>query len=225
MKVRPARRSAEEVSAIMSKVRSRDTTPEVVLRKALWSKGLRYRLYSSDLPGKPDIVVPSKGLAIFVDGDYWHGGQWSRRHLVSLEEQFSETDSKSYWLKKIRKNMERDCSTTAALLSDGWTVLRFWESEIKKNLEGCVEIALAACENPTHATSLSQLPNRTFAEFFAGIGLVRLALERQGWTATYANDLDTKKQEMYENHFQDANSHFHLQDIHEWPIELAQQIC
>lgn len=212
MKNQPAKRTATEISTIMRKVRGRDTSPEVALRKALWSRGLRYRLYTSELPGKPDIVIPSKRLVVFVDGDYWHGGQWRRRNLASLEDQFPATSSKSYWLKKIRRNMHRDCSATFALLSDGWTVLRFWESEIKKDLESCVESVVLTASDGAQQTRLSLLPSRTFAEFFAGIGLVRLALERQGWTVAYANDLDPKKKEMYDTNFQD--SHLHLQDVH-----------
>ena len=215
MKTQIQCRPERNVSEIMGKVRSRDTTPEVTLRKALWAKGLRYRICSTNLPGKPDIVLPSHRLAIFVDGDYWHGGQWSRRNLQSLEQQFAQVKTKDYWLTKIRKNMQRDCRSTTVLLSEGWKVLRFWESDIKKNLDLCVETALHAATNGTTSSPFSLLPRRTFAEFFAGIGLVRIALERQGWGIAYANDIDPKKQEMYEAHFQDTHSHFHLSDIHD----------
>ncbi len=220
MKSSTARRTESEISAIMKKVRSRDTKPEVVFRKALWAEGLRYRLCASDLPGKPDIVAPSKRLAVFVDGDYWHGGQWRRRNLACLEEQFTKTgQARNYWLNKIRRNMERDCSATAALISDGWTVLRFWESDIRNNLDECVNMTLKAADRKPGPSPLAILPQKTFAEFFAGIGLVRVALERQGWSVAYANDLDPKKKEMYEGHFQDTEPHFHLADIHEIPAD------
>ncbi len=149
---------ADYISSVMAKVRSQDTQPEKILRKALWAMGLRYSLHSAKLPGKPDIVFPSKRLVIFVDGDYWHGGQWSRRRLTSLEEQFSNTRSQDYWLKKIRRNMNRDCVVTAALLSDGWRVLRFWESQIMKNLDHCIQITLDAvrnCDNKAFVFSAS----------------------------------------------------------------------
>ncbi|MBM4327120.1 MAG: DNA mismatch endonuclease Vsr, partial [Deltaproteobacteria bacterium] len=206
-------RSSEEISNIMRRVRSRNTTPELAFRQALWAKGLRYKLHHGELPGKPDIVFPAKRLAVFVDGDYWHGGQSVRRNLASLEEQFSKSQSISYWLEKIRGNMNRDCVSTARLLASGWRVLRFWASEIEKNLDRCVEMTLAAARNEIPPTPLAHLPYKTFAEFFAGIGLVRMALERQGWTVAYANDVDPKKKEMYDTHFQEE-SLFHLGDIH-----------
>ena len=105
-------RSDTEVSAIMRKVHSRDTTPEMAFRKALWARGVRYNVCPADMAGKPDIVIPSRRLAIFIDGDFWHGGQWQRRGLATLEDQFRETKTRSYWLRKIRRNIQRDCRTT-----------------------------------------------------------------------------------------------------------------
>src|SRR2546426_692054 len=133
----------------MRRVRSSDTTPELLFRKALWRKGLRYAICKTELPGKPDIVLPSRRIAIFIDGDLWHGGQWERRGKLALEEQFQVTVSKEYWLQKIRGNMERDARSTHTLLVSGWTVLRFWESEIQRNLDGCVETTLKVIENGT----------------------------------------------------------------------------
>src|SRR5215469_16746998 len=97
-------RGPEEISAIMRKVRGRDTTPELRLRQALWARGLRYRVEADNLPGKPDIVFPTARLAVFVDGDFWHGAQWRKRRKASLEEQFtrSKPESRAYWLTKIR---------------------------------------------------------------------------------------------------------------------------
>src|SRR5690348_3712071 len=110
-------RSHAEISAIMRKVHSRDTSPEMTFRKALWARGVRYNVCPDDVAGKPDIVIPSRRLAIFIDGDFWHGGQWQRRGLATLEDQFRETETKrkSYWLRKIRRNIQRDCRNTAAL--------------------------------------------------------------------------------------------------------------
>jgi DNA (cytosine-5)-methyltransferase 1 len=205
----------------MKKIRGRDTVPEVTFRKALWARGLRYRVCPPHLAGKPDVVLPSSRVAIFVDGDFWHGGQWRRRNLRALEDQFKNTSSRAYWLRKIRRNMRRDFERTAILLSEGWTVLRFWESEIRNDLERCVEMTIrtvngnADTTNGTSGSTLSLLPRRTFAEFFAGIGLVRMALERQGWSAAFANDIDPKKREMYEGNFRDDQDRFVLEDIHE----------
>jgi DNA (cytosine-5)-methyltransferase 1 len=200
------KRESEEISAIMRLVRSRDTTPELLLRKALWAAGLRFRTYAANLPGKPDIVIESKRLAIFIDGDFWHGGQWRRRRLTSLEEQFRQTNSRAYWLRKIRRNMDRDCRATAALIESDWRVVRLWESEVLSDVGRCVARVLS-----TGAKSLRAVPGKTFAEFFAGIGLMRCALEKHGWTAAYGNDIDSKKLDMYRSHF---GAGFDLRDIH-----------
>jgi len=201
----------------MRKVRSRDTAPEMLFRRALWASGLRYRLCSSKLPGKPDIVLSSKRLAIFIDGDFWHGGQWTHRKLNSLEDQFQNTKSRDYWLKKIRRNMERDCLATASLLREGWKVLRFWESDIRKDLEGCVRMATEAAQDGCKPNSFAVLPSKTYVEFFAGIGLMRLGLEKQGWSVSYANDMDPRKYEMYQTHFGDVDRNYDVADIHKIP--------
>jgi DNA (cytosine-5)-methyltransferase 1 len=223
----PAKRSAEEISAIMRKVHGKDTTPELALRRALWARGLRYRVNATDLPGKPDIVIPSAHFAIFVDGDFWHGNQFRKRKLNALEEQFHETATKTYWLTKIRRNMTRDATHTSALLSQGWSVLRFWESQLRADLEGCVAMVVRVVEQGgenTHATLASRLPQRTVAEFFAGIGLMRLGLERQGWRVAFANDLDPRKEAMYTTHFHDAEPHFILGDVHTLAAEAIPDV-
>ncbi len=198
----------------MRKVRGSDTTPEMKFRKALWARGLRYKPNSTKLPGKPDIVLAAHKTIIFIDGDFWHGGQWRRRKLSALEDQFQQTTTKDYWLKKIRRNMRRDCAVTAELMSQGWTVIRFWESDIRRDLEGCVETTLQVLNGKIKPDVMSVAPRKTFAEFFAGIGLVRMGLERQGWSVVFANDMDEKKREMYDAHFGDADRHFKLSDIH-----------
>jgi DNA (cytosine-5)-methyltransferase 1 len=204
------KREQQEISAIMRRVRSRDTTPEVLLRQALWAAGVRFRTCTENLPGKPDIVVHSQRLAIFIDGDFWHGGQWRRRRLASLEDQFRQSESRDYWLRKIRRNMDRDCRATAALLDNGWRVVRIWESEVLAGVDRCVEKIM----NSQPARTLAMTPRKTFAEFFAGIGLMRCALEKHGWTAAYANDIDARKLEMYRAHF---GAEFDLRDIHKIP--------
>ena len=105
-----------------------DTMPEVKLRKALWHKGIRYRKNWKKLKGTPDIVLMRQRIAIFVDGDFWH----ARGHLENPGEQIGS--NKEYWQKKLRRNVERDREVTDELTDAGWLVLRFWESDIKKNL-------------------------------------------------------------------------------------------
>jgi DNA (cytosine-5)-methyltransferase 1 len=184
----------------MARVKSRDTTPEKLLRSALRKAGFRFRTCDSKLPGKPDIVIPSRRMAIFVDGDFWHGRQWKTRRHASLEGQFTKSASRQYWLTKIRRNMTRDLKNTAALLEDGWRVARFWETDVHRDTESCVSVL----STPAASDSLSLIPRRTVAEFFAGIGLMRCAFERQGWQVAFANDIDPKKLQMYEAQFGDS---------------------
>lgn len=209
----------------MRGVRSSDTSPELLFRRALRSKGIRFRSGSDKLPGKPDIVLPSKRVAIFIDGDFWHGGQWRKRNLSSLEEQFKNTQSREYWLRKIRRNMHRDCLQTKRLLDKGWKVLRFWESQVYKDLESCLkttEDALAEDRETYRCCSL--LPAKTFAEFFSGIGLMRIGLEKQGWVISFANDIDQQKCEMYKAHFSDADRHLVCGDIHKMEAEQVPSV-
>lgn len=117
----------------MKHIRYQDTKPEVILRKALWHRGIRYRKNYSALPGKPDIVLTRPKIAIFVDGDFWH----ARGHQMQPGEQVKS--NKEYWGPKLKSNVERDKEVNDMLTELGWIVLRFWESDIKKNLEGCIQ--------------------------------------------------------------------------------------
>jgi len=129
-------RTQEVTHKIMSAIPSKNTRPEIQLRKALFSKGYRYRVNYQALLGKPDIVFTRAHLAIFVDGDFWHGHNWALRGYGSLEEELERYSD--YWKDKIRHNIDRDRSVNAALQQQGWIVLRFWESDIKKNIEQCI---------------------------------------------------------------------------------------
>ena len=130
-------RDQETTHRIMSAIPSKNTRPELILRKALWHKNLRYRVNYKKLPGKPDIVFTKQMVAVFCDGDYWHGHNWAVRGLSSLEEELSGYSN--YWKKKILRNIERDEENNKALRALGWTVVRIWESDIKKDLDGCVK--------------------------------------------------------------------------------------
>jgi DNA (cytosine-5)-methyltransferase 1 len=211
--------ATRDISAIMRKVHSTDTSPELAFRSALDERGIHYLATAGDLPGKPDIIMPEQQVAIFIDGDYWHGNQWRKRGLTRLEDQFEDTaqQSRAYWLKKIRRNMERDCAATAELLSLGWTVLRFWESDIHENLARCIEITCDALEKGAQPSRYALAPFRTFAEFFAGIGLMRMGLERHGWSIAFANDMDERKYQMYSSQFPNAALHWSPEDVHKLP--------
>lgn len=132
----------------MQHIHSSDTKPEIVLRKALWSKGIRYRKNFKNLPGKPDIAITKYRIAIFVDGEFWHGkdydgyGEGSRRKYSSLHEALEHSDNSSYWLKKIQRNMERDRQVTATLEGMDWAVIRFWSRDVLKHTDECVNTIL-----------------------------------------------------------------------------------
>ena len=111
-------------SYTMSQIKSKNTRPELALRKALTKCGIKYRLQSTLLPGHPDIVLPQLKIAIFVDGDFWHGYLFKTKvNKIS--------HNRSYWIRKIRYNMQRDRKNNKELRKNGWTVLRFWEHQIK----------------------------------------------------------------------------------------------
>jgi DNA mismatch endonuclease (patch repair protein) len=116
----------------MSAVRNRDTQPELLLRRELWGRGLRYRVRNR-LTGRPDLVFAGARLAVFVDGDFWHGHGWRERGFSSMEQQFEGRNNAGFWRAKIRRNVERDAEVTAALEAEGWTVLRLLESELRRD--------------------------------------------------------------------------------------------
>lgn len=118
----------------MKNIKGKDTKIEVLLRKALWHKGYRYRKNYKKLEGKPDIVLTKYKIAIFCDGEFFHGKDWEK-----LRERLKRGDNGEFWIKKIARNMEHDNDINKRLEFEGWTVLRFWGNDIKRNPEECVE--------------------------------------------------------------------------------------
>jgi DNA mismatch endonuclease (patch repair protein) len=119
----------------MSAVKSKNTRPEIALRKALWTQGMRYRVNVKTLPGKPDIVFTRARIVVFCDGDFWHGHNWVIRGLSSFEDELARYSQ--FWKDKISGNVDRDIKNTARLESDGWIVIRIWESDIKNDVLKC----------------------------------------------------------------------------------------
>lgn len=120
----------EQISLNMRHNKSKDTKPELLLRKELWKRGLRYRKNYKGVCGKPDIVFLKAKIAVFVDGKMWHGYNWEHQ----------KNDFKShreFWIPKIEQNMARDSIVNQTLTEQGWQVLRFWDFEIKKDLFTC----------------------------------------------------------------------------------------
>lgn len=118
-KLTPAERSKN-----MSRIQSKDTTPEMIVRKLIFSKGYRYRLHRKDLPGKPDIVLPSKKKIVFVHGCFWHQHSDPKCKIARMPK--SKTD---YWIPKLKRNVDRDTEHQKTLRSKGWKILVVWECE------------------------------------------------------------------------------------------------
>jgi len=130
----------EQRSKLMSAIRSTNTKDEVRLAKALWALGYRYRRNNKTVFGKPDFTFKKIKLAIFVDGEFFHGKNWD------IDRNRIKTNSE-FWIKKIERNMQRDIEVNAYLQSQNWKILRFWSNDIKKNLDSCIlEIENAIAE-------------------------------------------------------------------------------
>jgi DNA mismatch endonuclease (patch repair protein) len=129
----------------MAAIRSRDTKPELALRRALWAAGVRgWRCHRGDLPGRPDLAFGRWRVAVQVDGVYWHGHPDHIRPNAS-----------PYWVEKIRRNQERDRAADAALAAAGWETVRMWDRDIAEDLDGCVARVLAAL----HARGFTSAPS------------------------------------------------------------------
>jgi DNA mismatch endonuclease (patch repair protein) len=129
------KRTKEVTHKIMSAVKSKDTKPEIFFRKALWKWGIHYRK-NVKLFGKPDIAIKKYKLVIFIDGDFWHGNNWKIRNLPSFESELANYSD--FWKNKILTNIERDRKVNEHYGSLHWTILRFWQSDIEKDLTICI---------------------------------------------------------------------------------------
>lgn len=134
------RHTPEQRRKNMQAVKNKDSQIELLLRKELWKRGLRYQKNRTDIFGKPDIVFKGKKVAVFCDSEFWHGYNWEERKKDFKSHQ-------EFWIPKIERNMERDIEVTDILESEGWTVLRFWGKEIKKETEKCANIIEKAVQS------------------------------------------------------------------------------
>ncbi|HET8885762.1 MAG TPA: very short patch repair endonuclease [Salinimicrobium sp.] len=124
----------------MSRIRGKDTKPEIAFRKELWRRGYRYRISYKKLIGKPDLVLLKYKVAVFIDGEFWHGYNW--------EEKRNEIKSnRGFWIPKIERNMQRDREVNRELTEKGFKVFRFWEKDVKKNLQHCVDLVITYIES------------------------------------------------------------------------------
>ena len=119
----------------MQHIRAKDTKIEIILRKALWEKGYRYRKNYRDLPGHPDIALTKYKIAIFCDGEFFHGKDWE-----VLRPRLENSHNSEFWISKISRNLERDDEVNKQLLFKGWTVIRFWGKDIIHSTDECVKV-------------------------------------------------------------------------------------
>ena len=118
----------------MKSIRSKDTSIELRLRKALWKKGYKYRKNYKSIPGSPDIAITKYRIAIFCDSEFFHGKDWEK-----LEERLSKSERGEYWINKIQKNIVRDKRINSELENMGWKVIHFWGKDIKTDLDECIK--------------------------------------------------------------------------------------
>ena len=119
----------------MQHIRGKDTKIEIILRKALWKRGYRYRKHYKSIPGTPDIALTRYKIAIFCDGEFFHGKDWE-----VLRPRLEKSNNSEFWISKISRNRERDDEINKKLLYMGWTVIRFWGSDRKKDPDECIRV-------------------------------------------------------------------------------------
>ena len=128
-------KSQEQISYNMKQIKNKDTKIEIVLRKALWEKGIRYRKNYRKIPGKPDIAITKYKIAVFCDSEFFHGKDWEQ-----LQTQIKRGRNPEFWIEKISRNRERDNEVDMQLRALGWEVIRFWGKDITKNVSECVRV-------------------------------------------------------------------------------------
>jgi len=205
-------------------------TTELRLAAILRAHGITGWRRHQPLPGKPDFVFRRERLAIFVDGCFWHGCRW---HLRMPQ------DNRSYWQRKIARNIQRDRETNRLLKRAGWRVLRVWEHALRSSDAVArridsklmdlhrIFIGVAKMAQGGHelsGTGMNGSSEKTFAEFFAGIGLMRMGLERAGWRIAFANDIDEDKWQMYRDHFGDTGE-FIVGDVHDLDVNAVPTVA
>lgn len=126
-------KTKEQISYNMRRIKNKDSNIELMLRKELWSRGLRYRKNVTKIVGKPDIAFLGKKVVVFCDSEFWHGFNWEERKKDFKSNQ-------DFWIPKIERNIQRDIEVNKQLTEEGWTVLRFWGRDIKKNCSECADV-------------------------------------------------------------------------------------
>jgi DNA mismatch endonuclease (patch repair protein) len=153
-------KSREDIARNMSAIRSSENRTEAALRRAIHGKGIRYRAYQRKLLGSPDIVFRSARVVVFVDGDYWHERYLIQHGRAALRKKLARLspESRKYWLDKFTRRVVRDRELTRVLRQDGWMVLRFWESDVKRAIDSYAHRVVRRVLARRQA--LSKLPKR-----------------------------------------------------------------
>ncbi len=155
--------SPEQRRRCMQANKSKNTSIEVLLGRALWHRGLRYRKHEKTVPGHPDFCFKGKKVAVFCDGEFWHGRNWEQnKHRIHSHQEF--------WCDKIERNQRRDAEVNQLLRREGWQVLRFWETDIRKHLDSCVQMVEAALNG-------ASVPDRVFYEYIETSNLLAAEAE------------------------------------------------
>jgi DNA (cytosine-5)-methyltransferase 1 len=194
--------ASESASRSKRRNKRRDTLHEILLRRELWRSGLRFRKNVEGIPGQPDIVFSKARIIVFCDGDFWHGRDWLR-----LKGKLNGGTNSKYWRAKIESNILRDRRNTAVLKKQGWTVMRLWESEIKRD-----PFAVAArVRQKVHGRAGLRRGNRKreldqrkvlrFVDLFSGLGGFHLALSRLGHKCVFASELKEDLRDLYARNF------------------------
>lgn len=126
-------KTQEQITYNMKQIKNKDSKIEILLRKELWNRGLRYRKNVKKILGKPDLAFIGKKIAIFCDSEFWHGYDWENRKKDFKSHQ-------DFWIPKIERNIARDKEVTEMLQQQGWIVLRFWGKEIQSDVSRCADI-------------------------------------------------------------------------------------
>jgi DNA (cytosine-5)-methyltransferase 1 len=186
----------EKVSNTMQKIRSSNTAIELLLEQELIYAKLKYakpKQIIEPVPGNPDFVIPRYRIAIFCDGDFWHGYNLTERQIKS---------NAQFWVAKIERNMVRDTEVTYSLRNREWKVFRFWEHEIKSDARGCVEMI----KNYINELQIDEKYDFTFVDLFAGIGGFRIPLERLGGKCLGFSEIDKPAIDVYKSNFFEFNN-------------------
>ncbi len=187
----------EQRRRCMQSNKGKGTKPEIAFGRLMWSAGIRYRKHPKGVPGTPDFCIRKYRMAIFVDGEFWHGRDWPRKKPTIK-------NNRDFWIAKIERNIARDISVNEQLTSEGWKVFRFWESDIKRNPGNCIRVILEYLAGFSSASSPDYIPMdyQDCQPLFipVAINCVTNSIAAEPRTAYISKDKDIATDSGYDNH-------------------------